>query len=590
MWRADWFAPHGTPPAPQAPVVAPVTLPMTPRIDRPVPPVLPPPPPPEFPPMPPPQMPSNVEFAARDAPLPADWMVNALDGNIAAQLPGPSGFHIHHAAGAAAPSAGETVQLPPTTSSSSSSSFDSNRPPLRPGSYPVNVGHQSNQQVGPHPINQIADILAGRATVPRPPHGFPPSSCWGVGPNAIPVTPGSPQITPPRVMPSNHGFVLPLSPGSPLPTPIPGPLLLPPRPTQFWPPRRLDQWNPYRHLYDPDRLDSSLSGTPGDILGTAARQQCSVPEPEPPEGMVGSVAGECIICLERSATHLVVPCGHQCLCAICAQSLGLSAGGPVIGNHTCPACRGHVQQLVRVFVTSPKALDDNEGNERKTCSPASDSCSTSVGTAQNSSRGGTGAAKVDTQADDAKASSHASSIVAGTASNSSSSSGSTTTAVTRITTPMGHTNAGSSSSSSSSATADQGALKQLIEMGFCESAAQKVLRNTGGDLNLAVAMLVSDNDIVRSSTASSPHGMESGSRENAAKMPGTPESIASTSDSNADLPDPALSARQEDERNTAQDLDTWADYSLWSTYPGDEDSPQRKRRRTSSGFSEERTA
>jgi len=47
----------------------------------------------------------------------------------------------------------------------------------------------------------------------------------------------------------------------------------------------------------------------------------------------------CVICLEGEKTHLLVPCGHQCLCAGCADGF----------NGLCPLCRTQVMMSVQVF-------------------------------------------------------------------------------------------------------------------------------------------------------------------------------------------------------------------------------------------------
>ena len=47
----------------------------------------------------------------------------------------------------------------------------------------------------------------------------------------------------------------------------------------------------------------------------------------------------CVVCLAKSATHAVVPCGHRCLCVGCAELI-----------RDCPMCRGSKQSVMRVFV------------------------------------------------------------------------------------------------------------------------------------------------------------------------------------------------------------------------------------------------
>jgi hypothetical protein len=66
-------------------------------------------------------------------------------------------------------------------------------------------------------------------------------------------------------------------------------------------------------------------------------------------GLLGGAKGakrkasdeSCSVCLTATKTHLLIPCGHKCVCDQCA--LGYRAG-----SH-CPICRGRVQSVVRVF-------------------------------------------------------------------------------------------------------------------------------------------------------------------------------------------------------------------------------------------------
>ena len=51
----------------------------------------------------------------------------------------------------------------------------------------------------------------------------------------------------------------------------------------------------------------------------------------------------CIVCLERARSHVLLPCGHKCLCAVCAASIMATAG------HTCPVCRDTIVHVHRVF-------------------------------------------------------------------------------------------------------------------------------------------------------------------------------------------------------------------------------------------------
>ena len=53
-----------------------------------------------------------------------------------------------------------------------------------------------------------------------------------------------------------------------------------------------------------------------------------------------SSAGKCIVCFE-SATHALIPCGHMCLCDDCAPIM--------VGQGTCPICRGSVQKSIHIY-------------------------------------------------------------------------------------------------------------------------------------------------------------------------------------------------------------------------------------------------
>ena len=57
----------------------------------------------------------------------------------------------------------------------------------------------------------------------------------------------------------------------------------------------------------------------------------------------------CVICLEAEASHLVVPCGHQCLCGPCSEHYN-GFGEP------CPLCRVPVQMTLKVFRAEMNAV------------------------------------------------------------------------------------------------------------------------------------------------------------------------------------------------------------------------------------------
>ena len=54
-----------------------------------------------------------------------------------------------------------------------------------------------------------------------------------------------------------------------------------------------------------------------------------------------SIGGEstCIVCMARPKSHIAVPCGHQCVCGVCAERM-----------QDCPYCRAPVQQWMHARV------------------------------------------------------------------------------------------------------------------------------------------------------------------------------------------------------------------------------------------------
>jgi hypothetical protein len=48
---------------------------------------------------------------------------------------------------------------------------------------------------------------------------------------------------------------------------------------------------------------------------------------------------ECLVCLENEHDVVIVPCGHYCLCAACANTIAGSTG-------KCPLCRGRIDLVV----------------------------------------------------------------------------------------------------------------------------------------------------------------------------------------------------------------------------------------------------
>ena len=58
----------------------------------------------------------------------------------------------------------------------------------------------------------------------------------------------------------------------------------------------------------------------------------------------------CVICLDAPKTHLLLPCGHKCVCAGCAPDFASNDDGwKRVGTPQCPICRGSVPWVARVW-------------------------------------------------------------------------------------------------------------------------------------------------------------------------------------------------------------------------------------------------
>ena len=66
------------------------------------------------------------------------------------------------------------------------------------------------------------------------------------------------------------------------------------------------------------------------------------PSPKPPQPQVGSEETTCVVCMDedREVSHMCYPCGHLCVCAICARHF--DAG-------RCPTCRAEVVHTMAVY-------------------------------------------------------------------------------------------------------------------------------------------------------------------------------------------------------------------------------------------------
>mmetsp|Transcript_22636 Transcript_22636/g.57698 ORF Transcript_22636/g.57698 Transcript_22636/m.57698 type:complete len:158 (+) Transcript_22636:327-800(+) len=51
---------------------------------------------------------------------------------------------------------------------------------------------------------------------------------------------------------------------------------------------------------------------------------------------------QCSVCFENESSTVLLPCGHLCVCEICAQKL-------LEERPTCPICRKHIEGMNRVY-------------------------------------------------------------------------------------------------------------------------------------------------------------------------------------------------------------------------------------------------
>lgn len=48
---------------------------------------------------------------------------------------------------------------------------------------------------------------------------------------------------------------------------------------------------------------------------------------------------ECVVCLSADSTHIMIPCGHRCMCQDCSSQIGKM-------HNRCPICRRDVISVI----------------------------------------------------------------------------------------------------------------------------------------------------------------------------------------------------------------------------------------------------
>ena len=97
-------------------------------------------------------------------------------------------------------------------------------------------------------------------------------------------------------------------------------------------------------LSRPDNCPQKLYAIMQDCWKISTKDRPSMPELQTAlqetftEESFEAAKTECVVCLSTEPVMALMPCGHRCACADCAQSLSL-----------CPICRCPVQEAKRIF-------------------------------------------------------------------------------------------------------------------------------------------------------------------------------------------------------------------------------------------------
>ncbi|XP_005382480.1 PREDICTED: E3 ubiquitin-protein ligase LRSAM1 [Chinchilla lanigera] len=96
-----------------------------------------------------------------------------------------------------------------------------------------------------------------------------------------------------------------------------------------------------RELRDVARAQPELKPPKEEALGAPEPPVAEPVRPSAPPAEPEVQVSECVVCLEREAQTVFLPCGHVCCCQQCCQPL-----------RTCPLCRQDIAQSLRIYHSS----------------------------------------------------------------------------------------------------------------------------------------------------------------------------------------------------------------------------------------------
>ena len=85
---------------------------------------------------------------------------------------------------------------------------------------------------------------------------------------------------------------------------------------------------------------------------SALRTESAVDGSSSSGGVVDDDSALCVVCLDAPKTHLLLPCGHKCVCSGCALDYAKPAadGWQRVGRALCcPICRSEVSNVAKVW-------------------------------------------------------------------------------------------------------------------------------------------------------------------------------------------------------------------------------------------------